>query len=357
MSEQSQILDTDSLLAPFGGDLPCGNVSEPPEALAEIERAFEQARESPPEATDAWQAVLDRGTRLFQNELKSLNVAAWMIEACTRTHGYAGLLEGLRFYKALAERYWSEAHPAGDVETDGDYYRVRSLAALDGGGRGTFHDCVRRVPFARSSTGEISVHDVRLAAEMASDPALVERLSGKSIDVCKAVIGETTPEQLHEQRRLVEACMEELGELSRCLDEVCRPDSDGEQTSPSLGTLRRTLGEVRDEIASHYDESMFEAGPEILDEESAPAGPGASPASGGAGGPLNRAEAFRRLEEIARFFEQTEPHSPVPYAIRRAIRWGHTPLKDLLQELIRDSSNRDDLFRVMGIQVPEEHNE
>ena len=84
---------------------------------------------------------------------------------------------------------------------------------------------------------------------------------------------------------------------------------------------------------------------------------GAEAADHGFGGPSaegppadgvvrSRDEAYRMLIEIARFLERTEPHSPVPHLLRRAIAWGRMSLPELLQELMSDQGN---VFQLLGI--------
>lgn len=64
-------------------------------------------------------------------------------------------------------------------------------------------------------------------------------------------------------------------------------------------------------------------------------------------GPIrSRAEAFESLAEVADFLARTEPHSPVSYLLRRAIRWGNLPLPELLAELLEDSQDR---LRLMSL--------
>jgi type VI secretion system protein ImpA len=51
-----------------------------------------------------------------------------------------------------------------------------------------------------------------------------------------------------------------------------------------------------------------------------------------------REDAYRALTEIAGFLAHLEPHSPVPYLLRRAITWGGMSLEELLPELLSDGT-------------------
>jgi type VI secretion system protein ImpA len=64
--------------------------------------------------------------------------------------------------------------------------------------------------------------------------------------------------------------------------------------------------------------------------------------------PLTRDEAFTQLAGIAQFFKQTEPQSPVPYLIERAIKWGNMPLEGWLNDVIKDSNVVDSIRDVLG---------
>lgn len=57
-----------------------------------------------------------------------------------------------------------------------------------------------------------------------------------------------------------------------------------------------------------------------------------------AGAPTSREDAYRQLLLIADYLARTEPHSPVPYLIKRAVEWGNKPLSELLAELINADS-------------------
>lgn len=54
----------------------------------------------------------------------------------------------------------------------------------------------------------------------------------------------------------------------------------------------------------------------------------------------DRDQAFAQLRLIADYFARTEPQSPVSYLIEKAIRWGYTPLQDLMQELLAGNQNQ-----------------
>lgn len=53
-------------------------------------------------------------------------------------------------------------------------------------------------------------------------------------------------------------------------------------------------------------------------------------------GPVNRTQAYEMIRQAADYLARTEPHSPVPYLLRRALRWGSLSLQELLPELLQN---------------------
>ena len=57
--------------------------------------------------------------------------------------------------------------------------------------------------------------------------------------------------------------------------------------------------------------------------------------------------------QVADFFRRTEPHSPIPYLLEQAVRWGKMPLAELLNELLPADSVPAQSFKLLGIRLPE----
>jgi type VI secretion system protein ImpA len=69
---------------------------------------------------------------------------------------------------------------------------------------------------------------------------------------------------------------------------------------------------------------------------------------------MNRESAYRQLEQIAEFLQRTEPHSPIPYLVRRAITWGRMPLPQLMQEMLKQEGDVQRLFGLLGVTMDSE---
>jgi type VI secretion system protein ImpA len=63
-----------------------------------------------------------------------------------------------------------------------------------------------------------------------------------------------------------------------------------------------------------------------------------------------RAEAYQLLAEVAEFLVRSDPHSPVPYLVSRAVAWGRMPLQELLAELVRNSGELTEIYKLLDLQ-------
>ena len=115
---------------------------------------------------------------------------------------------------------------------------------------------------------------------------------------------------------------------------------------------QRVLDERRDrgeEIAAPDEEEVRHAAGFPRPSQHAPGG---RREGGGvySGSPVrSRAEAYRRLAEAADYLLRTEPHSPTPYLVRRAVAWGGMSLGELLEELVQTDSDLKAIYTLLGM--------
>jgi type VI secretion system protein ImpA len=63
----------------------------------------------------------------------------------------------------------------------------------------------------------------------------------------------------------------------------------------------------------------------------------------------NRDEAYAALDRIANFLLNAEPHSPTPYLIRRAVKWGKLSLPQLMAEIMREEGDLNKIMDILGV--------
>lgn len=66
---------------------------------------------------------------------------------------------------------------------------------------------------------------------------------------------------------------------------------------------------------------------------------------------MDRHQAISSLQHISQFFKQSEPHSPIPYLLDRAVRWSNLTLPELIEEMVSDGNSRSEISKLTGIQT------
>src|SRR5919109_2365728 len=119
-------IDFQALLAPIPGENPAGeslrfhSTDRTYDAIQEARRSdddLDQGEWVHKIKTSDWPAVIEIATKALASKSKDLQVAAWLVEALVKRHGFAGLRDGLRLLWELQERFWDSLYPSID---DGD---------------------------------------------------------------------------------------------------------------------------------------------------------------------------------------------------------------------------------------------
>ena len=351
---EQQLLD--ELLAPVSQDAPCGPPARDDAAFTEIRLLREEDDPSLPMGqwerplkVAQWQQVAQRCSAMLATRSKDLQLAAWLAEAWMRQRGFVGLLHGLRLLDALLRAYWPALHPL--VEDDGDCdarlaplewlneslsvsIRVQApLLSLDGfkPPRVTLAEweCLaapRETPSAArdglpaATRGDILAAGAAQAAELAVTLAAVTH----SLDY------------LHSLSAMLHAHLQDQ--------------------APKLGKLQSVLEAVQRVLQQIQPGKEEEEGAAPAAEESALAAQAeAAPAPPPKLDPIvvgqwrDRNEAYVTLDALADYLVAVEPHSPTPFLLRRAARWGRMPLPEVLAEVMQEEGDLNRLMNVIGI--------
>jgi len=311
-----------------------------------------------------YRKVVDLAVKALTSSSKDLQVAAWLSEALIKTHGFAGLRDSFRLMAGLQDRFWDTLHP---VIEDGDQEgRANAVSWLDVQGS----SAVRTCPF---TGGPGYSYNNWLDAKTFDIPANIDSLDPESQEkyqalraqadaegrvtgeMWKAAVAKTTRAQIEAVNATIDECWEAFTELNRIIEE--RYDRN---QMPGVAALKKALDEVHDQVkkllerkraeepdAESTDDSWSDDG-SWSETDSSGSSEGSSGGSGS--GPVkSRADALKRLSEIAAFFQRTEPHSPVAYIVQRAVKWGNMPLESWLQEVIKDAATLEQLNEMLGI--------
>lgn len=357
--------DLETLLTPISADKPSGE----PLRYSGLYEAVEEARreDDPSLPQGVWKTGLKRAdwkeaARLcvdaLESRSKDLQLAAWLLEAWIRLDGLPGAARGLEVLAALSESFWDTVHP---LAQDGDAeFRLAPLEWV----ADRIPEAVRSIPVTAPGSDDVRActyadldgarHLDRLAR---ADPEGARAAEGRgrvSLDRFLVSVSLTPTPFYSALAADAQRALEALDGLAALLNRLAGAEAPSfQRLGDALFALQhfalRVLDERRDQgeeiapgaMAEHasYDPGMEGFVPVEGDEEIA---------YGGA--PIrSRAEAYRRLAEAADYLLRTEPHSPAPYLVRRAVAWGGMSLGELLEELVQSEGDLKTIYTLLGM--------
>ncbi|ONG52011.1 hypothetical protein BKE38_15210 [Pseudoroseomonas deserti] len=327
-------------------------------AEARAEERAQDAAEGEEGVPQPWREVKRLGTLCLAEQSRDLEIAAWLAEALVRLDGLEGLHDAARLLAGLLETYWDAAFPLPDE--DGLEGRAAPLAGLAGqSADGTLMQPLRRLPMFRRADGSaVSLYVWNLAEDTAAlaDARRREARHASGIPLLSA---------LEQEAAAAGAQWRALGDAARAAAEAW--DGFDAQLTVRFGEEAPPTRRVADllarliELAARFGGAAapaveavptpspvpVAAAPQSVSAAPAIAAPVAPPSTEGA--VLNRETAIRQLETLAVFFRQTEPHSPLAYAIETLARRARMPLPALLEEVLPDAAARHAMLSMLGI--------
>ncbi len=351
----------EALLRPIPGPDPGGEwlrYSETYDAIQEARRA-----DDPSLPRGIWQHELKKAdwgrlSRLCEEAIetrsKDLYLAVWLVEGWFHEYGLAGLAAGLRLLSGLSSELWESLYP----RLDSNDPEVRSAP---------FEWLNDRVPIALGT--------LRISEPAGGDAApcsWAEVLSTRSTAAPAkrpAKGGARGNEREHAATAVqksialtpapwLEALARQVGEAITANEELAAvllsriPDA-----PPSVRRIDGALREMQRWLAGLIEvgtpsppAAEEPAPPEPRPEGTPPLSTGERSMSAADQGPVqSREEAYRLLSLAADYLLRTEPHSPTPYLVQRAVGWGRMPLAELLEEYSQDGNDLRMLRLLLGL--------
>jgi len=366
MSEELQkppVIDLDVLLSPISGDSPSGEsmrYSGIYDEIKEARRADEDLNQG------EWKTelkvadfakVIGLAVPALSTKTKDIQIGAWLTEALIKQHGFLGLRDGLKLLAGLQDVFWDTLYPEmedGDQEARANaitWLDTQSLMAVKGapytGVVGySFLDWEDSAKFDFPELPDNAATDEKERVNKLKAQAETERrVTG---ELWRKEIAQTRRADVEVTNYALDECWLALADLNRVIEEKYERNQ-----MPGLSNLKKVLDEVHTQVKKLLAEKRTEEPDAVILDETGEDADGSPAASGGrsgaAGGAINsRRDALKRLDEIASFFQSTEPHSPVSYLVQKAVKWGNMPLENWLQEVIKDDSVLSQLRETLG---------
>lgn len=356
------MIDLEKLLAPISPDQPTGlDLRSVPEdgsfgKIESLRREVDAAVDVAGGKTANWPAVAASCQNALATLSKDLRLAGWLTEALARTEGFDGLQEGLRCIHALLEKYWDGVHPQGEIDGD-QVFMARRAAALNwlSAARGMLPS-VRAVGLVGNAERrdqwmpwESLLEADRVDAAASSNRPRYDELIAAGActrERWNSAAAATPVARLRADLESLRGCDADLVALDKLCEERFSKDD-----APSFLELRTLLSDIREWVEKALPAEQTAGG-------SRSAGAAGLQSAGGSvpSGPLGgRAEALAHLSEVAQFFRQTEPHSPVSRLIERAVRWGNMSFEDLLKDVLKNDQALSQIWETLGVTPPGEN--
>jgi len=348
------VIPVDVLLTPIPGENPAGK-----DVRYTWHDVFKEARrqdedlpqgdwkpKGPPKMAD-WGKVVEIGSKVLQEESKDLQIAAWLLEALVKLHGFGGLRDGLRLIRELHIRFWDTMFPI--IEEEDLEFRAAPIEWLNEKDKSPFFPLtIQQIPILHSSDG------VRYSFFHLKESRAVENL-GKQNPKAKtdAVAEGKVPKEQFDKAETgtpLAHCLALLDDVRACEKEVMALDQilkekygESNPDRPSFRNIQEVIESCRlyleETVQKKGGAGMSQPGNSQALESPVPStsGDGKAMVSGQPGSiePVDRLDALRRLHAVAEFFQRTEPHSPIPLLVNRAMKWGEMPLEEWLNEVIK----------------------
>jgi type VI secretion system protein ImpA len=324
-------LDLDALTRPLEApDGPAGP-RLPGQDLDKLNRDRKEVDAEPPYVAGKpadWDAIIDDSQRLLRTTSKDLMLGGRLLEALTKKHDFAGTRSGLQLLERLVSDCWDRMHPAvndGDLEP-----REAVLRWLDDPSGGSFFlNTLRQTPLFRGPTPQSweNWNQMRQAGG---------GQESKFFDDARQV----PADDLRSANENLSAALEVL---ERLVSRLKAPDRLGPQAQP-LARIRGVLQDCAETSRAVIKVVLPSSDPLVPGaEEAREETQGVAPASRG------REYWYARLREAADQLSLMEPHSPIPYLIRRAAELGEKPFPEMIKSFVRDDNLLRELRRELGI--------
>jgi type VI secretion system protein ImpA len=348
--------DIEKLLSPISAERPAGESLRYDGTYEKIRAARREDDATLPQGVwktelrkAQWQVVESLCVEALETKSKDVQIAAWLTEARLNLYSFQGAASGIELMRALCETFWEELYPA--IENNDLEFRLapvswvneklsislklRAITEPDGEAERAY--CWSDWESASRIDNLMHRPD---APKTIPDGAITTAKFQKSVILTPTAWFRTL---WRDVRRLIESC----ARLEEIVDAKAGAASPGLLRFTAVAeAIERFLDSVLQQ-RSEPEEDFRDIGPsaDTSPEEQA----GAAMLLPVPGGIRDRADAYHLLAAAADFLARTEPHSPTPYLIRRAIAWGDMNFDELLPELVRNTTELAEIFRLLQI--------
>jgi type VI secretion system protein ImpA len=350
------MFSAEQLLIPISDSMPAGqDLSFSPEldAIAQARKFDDPSLDQGEWVTELkeadWEFVVQRCAALLTEKSKDLRLAVWLTEAAAKQHHLRGLGEGYRLLAGLCEQYWDLGlYPEAD---GGDNeQRIGNLSWILSRTR----TLIRELPLTEGLNTAYSTIDFETARKRANSGGDSEQSGAPKLADMEAAKRANSAQFSAKFTADAQYCMDALLQLEKIADAKLGQDSPGfaaarDAVQATLHAMPATTSKIDGSHAGTAQPHDHLGRQAAQSSDSAPK----QQQNEAASGPIrNRTHAIAQLRAVAKFFRDTEPHSPVSYFAEKAANAGEQDLHTWLRSVIKDESSLSHIEEMLGVQPP-----
>ncbi|NWC93034.1 MULTISPECIES: type VI secretion system protein TssA [unclassified Pseudomonas] len=301
-----------------------------------------------------WDLTVTLAAQGLAQQSKDLMLVSWLSEGLAHQYHFVGIHFGLTLAQRILQAFWDDLYPTLE---DGMEERNARLAWL----KASLVDVVGGLPITSGDNfGLLRYDESRHVENLALQNPQAMRAAideGKiNAEIFQRSVVLTDTDHLRLKATEITACLMACRQLQATCDSLFGREATSfvaldDILSRALRLVEKLLKDRGIELNPAHIEPATLGTPELDNPQAGAAMPSQqhTPSSTQLRTtPGTRDEAFTMLASVAQFFKTTEPHSPVPYLIERAIKWGNMPLEGWLSDVIKDGNVIDGIRDVLG---------
>ncbi|WNO11625.1 type VI secretion system protein TssA [Teredinibacter sp. KSP-S5-2] len=288
-----------------------------------------------------WSRVIELAGNALAFKTKDVQLAVWLLEAGIYKYGFAGIAPALFVIENLCSEFWDTLHP--NIEFNDLEFRINPIIWANE----KLIPALRLIPFIPTVEGErpYTWADWLKANASVDKKARTKDELSQSAMILNGLTRMSSTDLQALQANLDESLLSTVS-LNKTLNHLCGADA------PSLANIENFLTEVRGflgvelkrrgmgglEASGESDDPIEEQNFNISSDSELSA-----PRSSG------RNETYMQVEKAAQTLLQIDPHSPAPYLILQACRWGTMDTRELYKELFVECGGQLNIFDLLGV--------
>jgi type VI secretion system protein ImpA len=353
------------LLSPLKGDTPEGRFTKYNHYYTLIREARRDEDETIPQGVwkrplkkSDWPLVESTAIEALSEHTKDLQIAVWLMEAWFKRYSVAGYIAGLKFVAAFSEKFWDNMYP--QIEENDREYRLSPIVWMNDKMAEHFKYVAITSPFDKT-TPSLSYNDWEMANHY---DVTLKKARGRTAEIPPSV--QLTLDQMDSSFKKTHVSFYQT--LSEDLKSAFEASTAFEKfvyekcpEAPScLNKVRETIQEIL-----HFSEKIIKEGKALQEapteinegqpssgetsEKDPPTSSYPDPQFSEKGQIQSREQAYDLLAKAAEYLVRTEPHSPTPYVVARALSWEKKNFIEILKDATTNQQELERVAEVLGV--------